>query len=96
MMMIIAIAFPFTHNLPKTEVQKITKYENLATEITNIWKLNNLSVYSLVIAAKGVVIRNFLKYTENNGLTKNTSRVGQKAVLLQKCHTERKFLGQAP
>jgi hypothetical protein len=31
-----------THNLPKTAAEKITKYENLALEIKNFWKLNNV------------------------------------------------------
>jgi hypothetical protein len=65
-------------------------------EITNIWKLNDVYVYPLVILAEGVVTKNFLKYIENIGLTKNTLRAEQKSVLLQTCHTERKFLGHAP
>ena len=36
----------------------ITKYENLALEIKkNIWKLNNISVYPIVILAEGVKIK---------------------------------------
>ena len=90
------MAVPFTHNLPKTEAQKIIKYENLAMEITITWKLNIVSVYPLVISAEGVVTRNFVQYQQNIGLTKNTLREGQRAVLLQTCHTERKFLGHVP
>jgi hypothetical protein len=39
------IAVPLTHNFSKIEAQKITKYENLALEIKNIWKLNNVCTY---------------------------------------------------
>ena len=35
------IAVPLTQNLPKTETEKIMKYENLTVEINNIWKLND-------------------------------------------------------
>jgi hypothetical protein len=42
------IAVPLTQNLPKTEAQRITKYENLAMEIKNIWKLD-VSIYHLFI-----------------------------------------------
>jgi len=63
------IAIPLTHNIPKTEAEKVTKYENVVLEIENIWKLNNVSVYPLVISAEGVVTRNFPKYLENTGLT---------------------------
>ena len=38
-------------NLPRTEPQKSVKYENLALEVKNIWKLNNVSVHPLVISA---------------------------------------------
>jgi DNA-binding PadR family transcriptional regulator len=42
-----------THNLPKTGAEIITKYESLALEIKNIWKLNNVSIYPLVVIAEG-------------------------------------------
>jgi hypothetical protein len=35
--LLIDIAVHLTHNLPKTEREKITKYENLALGIKNIW-----------------------------------------------------------
>jgi hypothetical protein len=43
------------------QAEKI-KYENVAQEIKNIWKLNNVSICPLVISVKGVVTKNFLKY----------------------------------
>jgi len=54
-----------THNDPKTEAEKITKYENVAVDIKNMWKLNRVSVYPLVISAQGVITENFLIYLEN-------------------------------
>ena len=72
-------AVPLTHTLPNNEAREITKRENWALEIKkNIWKLNNISVHSLVILAERVVTKNFLKYLENIGLTKIILRVGQK------------------
>jgi len=56
-----------TRNLSNPEAEEITKYEKLALQIKNIWKLNNVSIYPLVISAEGVVIRNFLKYLEKTG-----------------------------
>jgi hypothetical protein len=81
----IDIAVLLIHSLPKIERGKITKYENFLPEIKNIWKLNNVCVFPLVITAEGLVIKNFQKHTENISLTKNILRVGQKAVLLQTC-----------
>jgi hypothetical protein len=47
--LLIDTAVPLTDNRPNTEAEKITKYENLVLEIKNIWKLNNVSAYPLVI-----------------------------------------------
>jgi len=90
------IAVLLTHNRPNTEAEKITKYENLALQIKNNWKLNNVPVYPFVILAEGVVIESFLKYVKNKGSIQNLLRVGRKAVQLPTCHTVRKFLGHAP
>ena len=83
--LVIDVAVCLTHNLPKTEREKITKYGNLALDINNIWKLNSISICPLVISVEEVVSDNFLNYLENVGLTKNVLRVGQKAILLQTC-----------
>jgi hypothetical protein len=72
------------------------KYENLALEIKIISKLNNVSIYPLVISAEGVITRNLPNYLENMDFTKNTLRVGQQAVPLRKCHIVRKFLTTRP
>jgi len=71
------------------------KYENLALEIKNMWKPNNVT-YPSVVSVEGVVTKNFTKCLQNIALTNNFLRVGQKAVLLQTCHIKRKFLGHAP
>jgi hypothetical protein len=65
------IEVPLTLKLSTTKAEKITKCENLALEIKNFWKLNNVSVYSLVISMEAVVTRSFLKYIENTGLKKH-------------------------
>jgi len=54
----------------------------LALEVKNIWKLNNVPIYTSVISAAVMVNKNLLKYPENVRLTKNILRVWQKAVLL--------------
>jgi hypothetical protein len=84
------IALPLSQNLPKTEAQKITKYENLAMEIKNIWKLN-VSTHHLVTGHQKLPTVS-TEYRFNQKHLKS----GAKAVLLQTCHTERKFLGHAP
>jgi hypothetical protein len=93
--LIIDTAVPLTHNFPKTDTEEIMKYDNLALEIKNSWKLNNVSAYPLDISVEGVVTKNFLQYLENIVLIINALREGQKALLLQACHTVCKFLGHA-
>jgi fructose-1,6-bisphosphatase/sedoheptulose 1,7-bisphosphatase-like protein len=68
--LMIDIEVHLTLKLSKTKAEKITKCENLVLEIKNFWKLNEVSVYSVVISVAGVVTRSFLKYIENTGLTK--------------------------
>jgi hypothetical protein len=55
--LLIDIAFPLNHNLPKTGAEKITKHENLALEIKSIWKLKHVSIYPLVISVEKVVTK---------------------------------------
>jgi hypothetical protein len=54
------------------------KRENLALEIKSIWKLNDESIYTLVISAEGVVPKNFLKDLENIILRKKSLEWGKK------------------
>jgi hypothetical protein len=67
--------------------EKITNYQNLALEIKNICKVNNVSIHPFVISVERVVMKNFLKYLDNIGLTKNVIRVEQKQVTLRTYHT---------
>jgi len=68
---LIGLAVCLTHKLSNTEAEKIMKYVNLALEIKNNWKLNIVFIYPLIMLAEGVTTKNFLKYLENTGLTKN-------------------------
>ena len=53
--LVIDIAVPLTYNLPISEAEEIMKYENSALEIKNIWKLNNVSICTLVISWEEMV-----------------------------------------
>jgi hypothetical protein len=72
---VVNIADPLTYNLSNTETEKFTKYEHLALDIKNIWKLNSIPIYLSVILAEGMVSKTSYKYVENIGLTKNILRV---------------------
>jgi hypothetical protein len=69
--LLIGLAVCLSHKLSNTEAEKIMKYENLALEIKNIWKLNSVFIYPLIMLAEGVATKNFLTYLENTDLTRN-------------------------
>ncbi|KAJ8961398.1 hypothetical protein NQ318_014643 [Aromia moschata] len=91
---IIDIAVPLTHNIQKTEREKIAKYENLSIVLKRLWKLEKVEMYALVISVEGVMTTRFAKNIAALGLSYNIIRNGQKAVVLQTCHIVRKVLGQ--
>lgn len=90
--LIIDIACPLTHNLHKTEVEKIRKYENLAVELKHVWQLSTVEIIPIVISACGVMTTNLRKNIDRLGLCKELSSLMQKSVLLQTCAITRKFL----
>ena len=53
--LLIDIGVPLTHNIKKTEIDKQMKYEELAIQLKNIWKLNKgTTIHPIVISAEGV------------------------------------------
>ena len=86
------IDIPLTHNIKSTEDEKIRKYEDLAIEMKNIWKLNKVTTILLVISAEAVVLSNFVRNLEKIGMLNWTFKTSQKMVILQTCHIMRKFL----
>jgi hypothetical protein len=46
-----------THNPPKPVAEKITIYENLALEIKNMRKFNNIFLYPLITSVEEVVTK---------------------------------------
>ena len=62
---IIDITSPLMVNLSKTEVEKVSKYENLAIEIKHIWELNKLQVTPFIISGEAVISKQ-LKKDRNN------------------------------
>ena len=57
---------------------EITKYENLAPQIKNIWKLINVPIYLLVISGEGVVTKKLPKISREYRYNKKQLRSGTK------------------
>ncbi|KAL1446836.1 hypothetical protein WDU94_012201 [Cyamophila willieti] len=90
---IIDIAVPLTHNITKTEAEKITKYEDLKEEIKRMWKLNKVDIVPIFISSEGVISKSLAKHLKTLNIKKSScQREMQKAALLQTAHLIRKFL----
>lgn len=90
--LLIDIAVPLTHNLEETEKTKLIKYQDLAVEIKNVWKLKKVTVIPLVISVEGVITKNFKKNLELLGIKQNFSFLLQKTCILHTCRIVRQFL----
>ncbi|KAL1446054.1 hypothetical protein WDU94_005517 [Cyamophila willieti] len=62
---IIDIAVPLTHNIIKTENEKLNKYQELKIEITRIWKLKSVIIVPIVMSTEGLVSKKILKTSRN-------------------------------
>jgi hypothetical protein len=82
------IEMPLTYNFSNIAAEKVTKYETFALGIKTIWKLNNISVYTLGIPTEGEVTRSFQIYLEIIGLTKNKTQCYYKCVFKKTTLTE--------
>ncbi|KAL1448229.1 hypothetical protein WDU94_006605 [Cyamophila willieti] len=89
---IIDVAVPLTHNVQKTETEKVTKYEDLKEEMKRIWRLNNIVIIPVVISSEGVTSKNFKINLEKLDIKTYARWNIQKSVILQTCHLVRKFL----
>ncbi|XP_063891684.1 uncharacterized protein LOC135117143 [Helicoverpa armigera] len=89
---LIDIAVPNTHNLQKTIVEKISKYEELKEEVTRIWRQDKVYVVPIVVSTTGVIpnhLHHSLKLIE---LKDSTYILLQKAAILNTCRIVRKFM----
>ena len=89
---LVEIAVPLTHNLKKTEAEKMAKYEELAFQLKSILETGKrCHCTNNNFRRRSNLKENNIKHREL-AVNKNILRMGQKAVLLQNCHLVRKFL----
>ncbi|KAI5728931.1 hypothetical protein M8J77_006734 [Diaphorina citri] len=88
----IDVAVPLTHNIQKTEVEKVRKYEELKEDMKRTWKLTNITIIPIVISSEGVTSKCFKENLERLEVNKTARLNIQKSVILQTCHIVRKFL----
>ncbi|XP_044760812.1 uncharacterized protein LOC123318260 [Coccinella septempunctata] len=79
---IIDFSVPLDNNLSKAYGEKITKYNVLARQIRDMWKLKSVTILPLIISANGLVHRKSSAHIEELDLPPNTIAWMQKAVIL--------------
>lgn len=89
---IIDFAVPLDQNLAKSYAEKITKYEILAQQIKDMWKLKKAIVMPLIISANGLVHKKTTQHLRELELPQNTTMWMQKAVILGTVSIIRKML----
>ncbi|XP_075233871.1 uncharacterized protein LOC142331716 [Lycorma delicatula] len=92
--LLIDVSHPSDHYINKTETVRITKYNSLAVEYKEIYRLNSVEVIPIVITANGLINKNLKKYIEEKvGLyPKVIIPKAQKSVILETCRIVRTVL----
>jgi hypothetical protein len=88
---LIYIAVPLSHYIQNVYAQKINKHAELATEIQQMWNVQNINIRPIVISATGILPQHLTKQVSELEITQLLSAV-QRSVLLDTCHTVRQFL----
>jgi hypothetical protein len=89
---LIDIAVPNTHNLAKTITDKQNKYQELANEISAMWKQNAVQVIPIVISPTGVIPKSLSQSLKRLNLHPNTYIQMQKSVIFGTCSSVRNIL----
>ncbi|KAL1446981.1 hypothetical protein WDU94_000610 [Cyamophila willieti] len=89
---LIDIAIPLSRNMTKTRHGKIAKYSELAVEIKTAWNLTSVRIVPIVISSIGLIPKTLRDDLASLHLKPEVLRIMQKAVIIDTCHTVRKFL----
>jgi hypothetical protein len=89
---LVDIDVPNTHNLAKTITDKQNKYQELANEISAMWKQKAAQVIPIVISSTGVIPKSISQSLTRLNLHPNTYIQLQKSVILGTCSIVRMFL----
>ncbi|KAJ0170136.1 hypothetical protein K1T71_014064 [Dendrolimus kikuchii] len=94
--MLVDISIPHDCNLVKAETDKLTKYLDLAHEITAMWHMDSTIIVPIVVSVNGLIAKSLDRHLERLSLGKWVKGQMQKAVLLSTARIVRKFLSLEP
>lgn len=90
--LLIDIAISNNNNLEQTYREKINKYIDLSFEIKEMWKCERVRVIPIIMSNMGLVPKSLFKSLEELDLKPQNYQIIQKSVVLNTCHTVRRFL----
>jgi hypothetical protein len=79
----IDIAVPNTHNLAKTVTDKQNKHQELANDVSAMWKQNAAQVIPIVISSTAVIPKSLSQSPKRLNLHPNTYIQMRKSVILK-------------
>ncbi|CAK1604623.1 unnamed protein product [Parnassius mnemosyne] len=94
---LVDITIPYDENLVKAETDKVTKYLDLAHEVTGMWGGLPTEIIPVVVSANGLIPVSLPGYLRRLGLRDGPLQAQmQKAVLLDTARFVRRFLSLSP
>ncbi|CAH2265665.1 jg4915 [Pararge aegeria aegeria] len=93
---IVDITIPHDDNLVKAEKEKVSKYLDLAHEITAMWNVESTVIVPIVVSANGLLAKSFDQHLKKLSLGCWIKSRIQKAVVLETARIVRRFLTLEP
>ncbi|XP_030753831.1 uncharacterized protein LOC115880690 [Sitophilus oryzae] len=79
---IIDFAVPSDSNMTQMYDEKISKYQELATEIKKLWNLAKVEILPIIISANGLVYKNMRSHLKNLQIPTSKILAMQRVVVL--------------
>ncbi|CAH2268555.1 jg2242 [Pararge aegeria aegeria] len=93
---IVDINIPHDDNLVKAEKEKVSKYMDLAHEITAMWNVESTVIVPIVVSVNGLLAKSFDQHLKKLSLGCWIKGRIQKAVVLKTARIVRRFLNLEP
>ncbi|CAH2241694.1 jg26991 [Pararge aegeria aegeria] len=93
---IVDITIPHDDNLVKAEKEKVSKYLDLANEITAMWNVESTVIVPIVVSVNGLLSESFDQHLKKLSLGCWIKGRIQKAVILGTARIVRRFLTLEP
>ena len=89
---IIDVSHPLDHNLQKAFGEKLRKYEELAEEIRDMWRMEKVRTLPIIISCNGLVSNAQITELRKYEIPIHVFRAMQRNVVLETCRIVRKVL----